>query len=157
MANERQALFYALSAVLLWSTVATAFKIALSHQPVVVLLAGASLTSCATFAAILLVQGRLASAFGELRDSLGRILILATINPVLYYLILFEAYRRLPAQVAQPVNYTNDRRFTQGPAGIGYIVRSRHITCTEADDRKEADRLLGRLSSHGLLGDANRP
>jgi drug/metabolite transporter (DMT)-like permease len=28
------------------------------------------------------------------------------INPVLYYAVLFEAYDRLPAQVAQPVNFT---------------------------------------------------
>jgi len=28
------------------------------------------------------------------------------VNPVMYYLILFEAYDRLPAQIAQPLNYT---------------------------------------------------
>ncbi len=27
-------------------------------------------------------------------------------NPLLYYLVLFEAYDRLPAQLAQPLNYT---------------------------------------------------
>ena len=30
----------------------------------------------------------------------------ALLNPVLYYLVLFEAYDRLPAQIAQPLNYT---------------------------------------------------
>lgn len=106
MSNERQAFFYALAAVLLWSTVATAFKLALGYQPVIVLLAGASLTSCITLAVILLAQGRLSSAFHLLRRSLGQTVLLASINPIAYYLILFEAYSRLPAQVAQPVNYT---------------------------------------------------
>ena len=32
--------------------------------------------------------------------------IFALLNPVLYYLVLFEAYDRLPAQIAQPLNYT---------------------------------------------------
>ncbi len=31
---------------------------------------------------------------------------LGLLNPFLYYLILFEAYARLPAQIAQPLNYT---------------------------------------------------
>ena len=33
-------------------------------------------------------------------------LAFALLNPVLYYLVLFEAYDRLPAQIAQPLNYT---------------------------------------------------
>jgi len=32
--------------------------------------------------------------------------MLGCLNPVLYYLLLFEAYDRLPAQIAQPLNYT---------------------------------------------------
>jgi drug/metabolite transporter (DMT)-like permease len=33
-------------------------------------------------------------------------MIFALLNPVVYYLVLFEAYDRLPAQIAQPLNYT---------------------------------------------------
>jgi drug/metabolite transporter (DMT)-like permease len=106
MAHERRALAYALSAVLLWSTVATAFKIALSYQSVLVLLTGATLVSAFAIGALLRVQGRLGEAFVQLRDAPGQALLLALLNPVLYYLVLFEAYDRLPAQVAQPVNYT---------------------------------------------------
>ena len=32
--------------------------------------------------------------------------LLGLVNPLAYYLILFEAYNRLPAQIAQPLNYT---------------------------------------------------
>ena len=31
---------------------------------------------------------------------------LGLLNPLAYYLVLFEAYDRLPAQIAQPLNYT---------------------------------------------------
>jgi drug/metabolite transporter (DMT)-like permease len=106
MAHERRALAYALTAVLLWSTVATAFKIALSYQSVLVLLTGATLVSALAIGALLLVQGRLGEAVVQLRDAPGQAMLLALLNPVLYYLVLFEAYDRLPAQVAQPVNYT---------------------------------------------------
>lgn len=104
--RERQALSYALSATLLWSTVATAFKLALGYQPVIVLLTGASITSCVILGIVLLGQRRFLSALTQLRSAVGRRLLLASINPIAYYLVLFEAYRRLPAQVAQPVNYT---------------------------------------------------
>lgn len=33
-------------------------------------------------------------------------LLFGLLNPLVYYLVLFEAYRRLPAQIAQPLNYT---------------------------------------------------
>jgi len=33
-------------------------------------------------------------------------LLFGLLNPTIYYLILFEAYDRLPAQIAQPLNYT---------------------------------------------------
>jgi len=38
--------------------------------------------------------------------NLKTILLLALLNPVLYYIVLFKAYDLLPAQVAQSLNYT---------------------------------------------------
>lgn len=106
MHNERKALFFALAAVLLWSTVATAFKLALQYNGVVPLLLGASLTSLLVLSIVLLQQRRLKPALKQLSGNLKMTLLLGGINPVIYYLVLFEAYNRLPAQVAQPVNYT---------------------------------------------------
>jgi len=95
-----------MAAILLWSTVATAFKIALQYHSVIGLLAGASLTSVLVLMAILFAQGKLLRAIRSFPSNLRNALLLGSLNPVLYYLVLFEAYRRLPAQVAQPVNYT---------------------------------------------------
>jgi drug/metabolite transporter (DMT)-like permease len=58
------------------------------------------------FALVLQSQGKLALALRGLKTLSFRSIALGLINPVFYYLILFEAYDRLPAQVAQPVNYT---------------------------------------------------
>lgn len=106
MQSETRALGYALTAVLLWSTVATAFKVALEHVSVSQLMAGASVFSVFALMAVLAIRGELRLGLGRLWSDRNQALKLAMINPVLYYAVLFGAYDRLPAQVAQPVNYT---------------------------------------------------
>ena len=91
----------------LWSTVATAFKLSLRYLHPVQLLFFASVASAGVLALVLGLQGRLGSTFRQLSvkqalTSAG----LGLLNPLLNYLVLFEAYNRLPAQVAQPLNYT---------------------------------------------------
>lgn len=92
-------------AVLSWSTVATAFKIALSHLTTNQMVLVASLTALAIFTVWMCV----CRSWGELRSLApavwGRFALLGLISPVAYYLVLFEAYDYLPAQIAQPVNY----------------------------------------------------
>lgn len=106
MPSETRAMGYALIAVLLWSTVATAFKVALEYVSVSQLMAGASVFSILALAAVLAIRGELSTGCRRLWKDRNQALRLALINPVLYYAVLFEAYDRLPAQVAQPVNYT---------------------------------------------------
>ncbi len=106
MSSETRALGYALLAVLLWSTVATAFKVALQFVTVSQLMAGASVFSIVALAGVLAIRGELSEAASRLWSDRFAALRFGLINPVLYYAILFEAYDRLPAQVAQPVNYT---------------------------------------------------
>ncbi|MEM7020116.1 MAG: DMT family transporter, partial [Pseudomonadota bacterium] len=104
--NTRAAYIYAISAVLLWSTVATAFKVSLRYLDVPQLLFISSLTATLCLFAILCVQGKLRTIFEQSRAVYSRALLLGLLNPFAYYLILFKAYDLLPAQVAQPVNYT---------------------------------------------------
>ena len=106
MKKETLALSYGLTAVLLWSTVASAFKIGLSLTSVIYLLTGASFFSLLVLTGVLLVRKELASALSSLWKYRYISIKLGMLNPVLYYLILFEAYDRLPAQIAQPINYT---------------------------------------------------
>jgi len=106
MPDQRKATLHALSAVLMWSTVASAFKLSLRHMDPAQLLFYSSLASTACLGAILAVQGRLGLLVAMTRRQYVRSVLLGALNPFLYYLILFAAYDRLPAQLAQPINYT---------------------------------------------------
>ena len=106
LTRQHKAYLFALSAVLLWSTVATAFKISLRYLDVFQLLLVASVTATLCLLLVVLVTGRLPllSSTGK-RDYL-RLACLGVLNPFCYYLVLFRAYDLLPAQVAQALNYT---------------------------------------------------
>ncbi|MEE9254570.1 MAG: DMT family transporter [Pseudomonadales bacterium] len=106
MDSTFRATAYACAAVFLWSTVATAFKLSLQWLTPIQLVLGASLVSLAFLTLWLLVNGRLRKALTVSRQHWLRSAVLGALNPFLYYLVLFEAYDRLPAQVAQPLNYT---------------------------------------------------
>ncbi|MBU1040583.1 MAG: DMT family transporter [Proteobacteria bacterium] len=106
MSRQRRAYLYGLGTVLIWSTVATAFKIALRHLDHLQLLLVADAVSVLTLALILTAQGKLPLLRGLTRGEALRCALLGALNPFLYYVILFKAYSLLPAQVAQPLNYT---------------------------------------------------
>ena len=95
-----------LFSVLLWSTVASAFKLSLRHLEPPQLLLYASITSLIVLGFILLVQGKLHLIGACSRKCLIHSLLLGLLNPFLYYLVLIKAYDLLPAQEAQPLNYT---------------------------------------------------
>lgn len=104
--DQRRAYLYGGATVLCWSTVASAFKLSLRHLTPLQLLLYATLTSLVVLAALLLARGRFGAVWRCTRRQYLRSLVLGFLNPFLYYLVLFEAYRRLPAQEAQPLNYT---------------------------------------------------
>ncbi|PXX47994.1 DMT family transporter [Aquitalea magnusonii] len=106
MPQQKKAYLLGLSAVLAWSTVATAFKISLQHLSPAQLVLYASIASTLSLLSILLWQGRLASLLPALRQHWRGSLLLGAVNPLAYYLILFQAYALLPAQEAQAINYT---------------------------------------------------
>lgn len=102
MDNNRRASLLALSAVLLWSTVATAFKLGLGVlTPVQLLLIGAVISTIC-FWVVAFFRGQYWLPLGQWGLAAG----MGLLNPVCYYLVLFAAYDRLPAQIAQPLNYT---------------------------------------------------
>ncbi len=104
--NQPAAIQYGLGAVLLWSTVATAFKLSLEHLSPTQLLFYASITTWLLLFVILLLKKQLNQVLPAFKASPIRFIQLGLINPALYYLILFEAYDLLPAQQAQTLNYT---------------------------------------------------
>ncbi len=106
MSNQRKAWLYALATVLLWSTVASAFKLSLRYFAPSQLLLVASVTSVLLLGGLLAGQRKLGLALTTLRTRPLFFISLGILNPALYYLLLFEAYRLLPAQQAQAINYT---------------------------------------------------
>lgn len=106
MADQRRAIFFALTAVLLWSTVATAFKLSLKYLSPVELLLYSAIFSTLVLAVILYLQKKWHLVFQCSQKEYLLSLLLGFLSPFLYYLILFKAYDLLPAQQAQPINYT---------------------------------------------------
>jgi len=106
MEKQKQAYAYAITAVLFWSTVASAFKVSLRYLDFLQLLFFASMVSIIVLFLILLIQHKL----GHLREYSTKdymhSVMLGFLNPFLYYVVLFKAYSLLPAQEAQPLNYT---------------------------------------------------
>ena len=104
--KDRQALLYGLAAVLAWSTVATAFKLALRELDVLQLLAYSVCFSAVALLSIVVWQGKLPLLREYAGQSPGYFLLMGLVNPVAYYLVLLHAYDLLPAQQAQAINYT---------------------------------------------------
>jgi len=97
---------YALITIFLWSTVATAFKLALAHLSVNQVLFVASASSTIVLFGCLAWQKRLAKLPVFVKTHWRALLLLAVLNPILYYQVLFRAYDLLLAQQAQAINYS---------------------------------------------------
>ncbi len=106
MQDQKRATRYGLATVAMWSTVASAFKLSLAHLAPLQLLFLASLASCLTLAVVLAAAGGLRRLAGFTPAQWRRSALLGALNPFCYYAILFAAYDLLPAQEAQPLNYT---------------------------------------------------
>ena len=106
MKNQKHAIIFALIAVFLWSTVATAFKLALMQLKPIQLVFYASLFSWLFLFVMLVFKGQHNQISSAFKNKPVMYLKLGVLNPFLYYLILFKAYELLPAQQAQALNYT---------------------------------------------------
>ncbi len=106
MTPNQRAIAFGLASVACWSTAATAFKLALAEVDSYQLVALSSLTAAVVLLGVVIVKGQLSELVTAVRAHWRITLVAGLMNPVVYYLILFKAYELLPAQVAQPINYT---------------------------------------------------
>ncbi|MCL1058310.1 DMT family transporter [Shewanella gelidimarina] len=106
MKQSHQAYVFGIGAILLWSTVATAFKIALTHYTPLQLVLVAVTTSIAALGFILVAQNKLSLVRTQFVSRPLFYLQTGLLSPFLYYLVLFKAYDLLPAQQALSLNYT---------------------------------------------------
>ncbi len=106
MDNQKKAYRYAIATVLVWSTVASAFKISLRFLDFVQLLFFSTLTSTIVLFILLAFQHKLLVFRKFSKKDFFLSLLLGFLNPFLYYSVLLKAYSLLPAQQAQTLNYT---------------------------------------------------
>ncbi len=104
MTSQGKAYVFAGIAIFFWSTVATAFKIALQHIDFVQLLFIATWTSFIFYLISAILRRKMTFIIHSSLKEYMSSALLGLVNPFIYYLILFKAYSLLPAQVAQPLN-----------------------------------------------------
>jgi drug/metabolite transporter (DMT)-like permease len=103
--NQTRAYLFALLTVLSWSTVATAFKIALRELNYIQVLLIANTVALGVYGLILLFRREQVKILPLSGRDLGFSVFQALLNPFGYYLIIFKVYSVLPAQIAQPANF----------------------------------------------------
>jgi drug/metabolite transporter (DMT)-like permease len=106
MTDQKKAYLYTLCVVVIWATVASAFKITLRYLDHIQLLALSSFTSLVVLFILLLLSKKTHLLLSYSKKDYVHSALLGLCNPFLYYLVLFKAYELLPAQEAQPLNQT---------------------------------------------------
>ena len=104
--TDRRAVKMGLGAVMLWSTVATAFSLSLEYLTPLQLVTLATAVSWCFFAVRLSSAERRQVLRAASPKARATGLLVGWLNPGLYYLVLFAAYDRLPAQEAMAINYS---------------------------------------------------
>ncbi len=94
------------SAVLFWSTAATAFKLTLEGMNTIQLLFYSAIVSTIILSLILYYNSPTEIRKVVEKKYLAKNLLLGLINPFIYYIVVLKAYDILPAQEAMILNYT---------------------------------------------------
>lgn len=102
----KKAFIYISVTIISWSTVASAFKIALRHLSFYELLFIASFTAFIFFLVAMSIGNKWHNLKSLTKKDWLISILSGFLNPAAYYLILFKSYELLPAQIAQPINYT---------------------------------------------------
>ena len=106
MTDQNKAYLYAGTAVLMWSTVGSAFKLTLRYLSPLQMMLYASLISILVLFFILIIQNKFhllltSGSKGFFHSALNGLL-----NPFLFYIVLFNAYDLLLTQEAMVLNFT---------------------------------------------------
>jgi len=105
MQKQNKAYFLAITAVLFWSTVASAFKISLQYLDYFQLLFFSSLVSTLLLFLLILSQNKILEICKTNSKDLLKSALMGFLNPFLYYVVLLKAYSLLKAQEAGTLNY----------------------------------------------------
>jgi len=105
MHNQTKAYMLALISVAFWSTMGTAFKLTLNYLNPGMLLLIATLTAFVFLGIVIFIKGKLVVLKKITLKQAFNSALMGLFNPFLYYLVLFEAYNRIPAQEGVALNY----------------------------------------------------
>jgi drug/metabolite transporter (DMT)-like permease len=105
MSPQSKAYIYALSAILFWSTMGTAFKLSLGYMEPQLLLLISSFSAVIFLGIYLLVTGKFRLLKHTCQRDLWSSALMGLFNPFLYYIVLFKAYSMIQAQEAVALNY----------------------------------------------------
>jgi drug/metabolite transporter (DMT)-like permease len=106
MTRQNRAYIYAGTAVMMWSTVGSAFKLTLSFISPILMLLYASFFSVLVLFVILLLYKKLPVLFSSSLKDILHSALNALLNPFLFYIVLFNAYNLLLTQEAMVLNFT---------------------------------------------------
>ncbi|WP_252179218.1 DMT family transporter [Endozoicomonas sp. 4G] len=106
MSSQTKACLYALTTALMWSTVATAFKLTLDYLDPWQMVFWSVLASTLLLGGFVVAQGKWPQLIQQAKAHFGLYILLGFLNPFLYHVVLFAGYDLLPAQQAQALNYS---------------------------------------------------
>jgi drug/metabolite transporter (DMT)-like permease len=106
MTRQNKAYLFAGTAVLMWSTVGSAFKLTLAYLTPVQMLLYASFISNIVLFIILVIQKKLPLLTSSGNKKILHSALNALLNPFLFYIVLFYAYDLLLTQEAMVLNFT---------------------------------------------------
>ncbi len=105
MKSQTKAYLFAITAILFWSTIASAFKITLAHMDFVEVLLFSSFISTSVLWLLILFQNKTVLLYRITWKDTRQAAFRGFLNPFLYYLVLLKAYTILKAQEAGTLNY----------------------------------------------------
>jgi drug/metabolite transporter (DMT)-like permease len=106
MTSQTKAYIFALSAVLMWSTVGSAFKLTLRYMGPVQMLWMASFISIIVLGLVLVFQGKGRIFVDQTINDWFRSTLFGLVNPFAFYIVLFTAYDLLLTQEAMVINFS---------------------------------------------------
>ncbi len=106
MKDGSKAVLLGLTAVLIWSTVATAFKITLRSMDPITMVFISSIVSLLSISLISVIFGKWGDIWHTSKREIASSMVLGIMNPFIYYIVLFGSYDLLKAQIAQSINYS---------------------------------------------------
>jgi len=105
MKQQQKAYLFALSAILCWSTIGSAFKLSLRQLDFLDLLLFSSFVATFVLAFTIGVQKKTGLLKKLTRRDYFHSAFMGLLNPFFYYVVLLKAYELLPAQEAGTLNY----------------------------------------------------